>query len=209
MAWEYRGVSCPCRISGQRNDRAGGFVQSITDSRKLSARQIGDATASLPNKEPRPSSANDLPQTSDETVRLELASSDFDALKRILASLANDDAKSSELCEDEASREIARIIFEMRNLRMRLFPASMFNEPAWDMLVALYIEREVSAAADLARLTSTPVSTAMRWIEYLESHKLVTRESSPGDRRSHIIRLTDQARSNMKTLFTDVVGKWR
>jgi len=130
-------------------------------------------------------------------------------LKRIVASLANEDGQSGEPGENEASREIARILFEMRNLRMKLFPASMFNEPAWDMLVALFIEREVSAAADLARLTNTPVSTAMRWIEYLEKHKLIIRELSPGDRRSHVIRLTDQARNNLQTLFSDMVGKWR
>lgn len=145
---------------------------------------------------------------SDDAIRLELAEGDFAALKRILACLAGDDPGQTAAPDESAGRRVAEIMFNMRQARAQIFPASMFNEPAWDMLMALYVAHEVSAAADLARWTHTPLTTAMRWIEYLESHKLIVRESSPADRRAHMIRLTDQGRANMDALFADLVEQW-
>lgn len=144
----------------------------------------------------------------DGHVRVDVPEGDFAALKRILASLADCDRAEQSEEPASAARRVAEIMFNMRQERSRLFPASMFNEPAWDMLMALYVAHEVSAAADLARVTQTPITTAMRWIEYLESHKLIVRESSAADRRAHMVRLTDQARSSMDALFSGVVERW-
>lgn len=155
-------------------------------------------------------SANDAEETDNHVqsraVSVELDADDFKALKRVLAALADEHPVSESATADDA-KCIAEIMFEMRNSRARLFPASMFNEPAWDMLLALFVAHEAPAAADLARWTSTPVSTAMRWIEYLETHKLIIREFRTEDRRAHRIRLTDEAREIMQSLFSEVARK--
>lgn len=143
----------------------------------------------------------DGPQSA--AVRLEMNPADAAALKRILASLTEEEVSTSRSPAD-SERRVGAMIIEGRKARMRLFPASMFNEPAWDMLLALYFADRPPAAADLARWTSTPLTTAMRWIVYLEVHRLVTRESCPADRRVQTVRLTDQARANLEVFFSQV-----
>ena len=142
-------------------------------------------------------------------VTIDLGANDIAALKRILATLAKDVPHATVSSDGRAEREIAQLIFDLRKARALLFPASMFGEPAWDMMMALYIANQAPAAADLARWTNTPPTTAMRWITYLEGHDLVARESSDDDRRTHKIRLTRQARVNMQQLFSDFLGKYR
>jgi DNA-binding MarR family transcriptional regulator len=138
------------------------------------------------------------------SVRLE--ASDVEALTRILGSLAV--AKEWAAEPGNTERQFAQILFNARKARARMFPASMFSEPAWDMLLALFIADEVPAAADLARWIDAPLTTAMRWLGYLEDHKLISRESSPADKRAHRIRLTDRARCNMQQLFSEVMSEW-
>jgi DNA-binding MarR family transcriptional regulator len=140
------------------------------------------------------------------SVRLELDATDAAALRRILASLSGDIAAPRSSGHGEPEKALARLLFETRKSRARLFPPSMFNEPAWDMLVALYIMDEAPAATDLAKLTNTPLTTAMRWIVYLEVHKLIIREPCAEDRRVQKIRLTEQARSNLQTLLSELVA---
>lgn len=152
-----------------------------------------------------PAAAQAAKQTG--SVSVDLSGDDFATLKRILSTLSADGGSSDDAA-DSPRRRVAEIMFNMRKSRSGLFPASMFNEPAWDMLMALYVAHEVSAAADLARSTNTPITTAMRWIEYLEAHKLIVREASSADRRAHLIRLTDLGRSNMDALFSDVIAQW-
>jgi DNA-binding MarR family transcriptional regulator len=141
-------------------------------------------------------------------VTIDLAESDIAALKRILSSLAKEAPHAKVSGDGRAEKEIAQMIFDFRMARTQLFPASMFGEPAWDMMMALYIANQAPAAADLARWTNTPLSTAMRWIAYLEGHDLVVRETSAEDRRVQTIRLTSEARISMERLFADFLGKW-
>lgn len=142
-------------------------------------------------------------------VKIELGPGDAAVLKRILESLEDGSSGATHALDDGSEKLVAEIMFEARRDRARLFPPSMFSEPAWDMLLALYIANEVTVAADLARRTATPITTAMRWIQYLESHRLIVRESCSADRRSHTIRLTEQARTNMRIVLSEMVEKWR
>jgi DNA-binding MarR family transcriptional regulator len=139
-------------------------------------------------------------------IHLDLDPTDAAALVRILASIS--DQKVGPRTVDDASTEvhIARMMFEGRNARARLFPRSMFNEPAWDMLLALYLAKEAPAATDLAKWTNTPLTTATRWIVYLEVHRLISRGPCAADRRVQRIRLTDQARTKIKTLLSELAG---
>jgi DNA-binding MarR family transcriptional regulator len=141
-------------------------------------------------------------------VSIELGATEVAALKRVLESFEDGHSKPEAARETDARKFAARIIFETRKARSRLFPASMFSDPAWDMLIALYIAEEAPAAADLARSISASVTTAMRWIEILETHKFIVREQSPTDRRAHAIRLTEQARNKLDSLLSDAVSKW-
>jgi DNA-binding MarR family transcriptional regulator len=137
----------------------------------------------------------------EERVTIELGGSEVAALKKILGVLES--AEARKLAEEEAAREAAAAIFGLSKARAKIFPPSMFGAPAWEMMLALYVSHELPTAADLARWTDTALSTAMRWIAYLEAHKLVLRETRDDDRRAQSIRLSDDARGKMAALFAE------
>jgi DNA-binding MarR family transcriptional regulator len=148
------------------------------------------------------------PATNGSGVRLELRPADLAALKRILKSVEDSKGGVGDPPSRQKDKIAAQIILKARQERASIFPPSMFSEPAWDMLLALFIAGEVPAAADLARLAGTPPTTAWRWVKYLEDHNLVERVSNAADRRTHTIRLTDQARTDLQRLFSEVARKW-
>ncbi len=123
---------------------------------------------------------------------------------RLLSVLA--DALNKESVTDVGDREAisreefvlrARIVLESRRLRFRYFKRSMFGEPAWDMLLVLYITEPTEgrqSISKLAELVETPLSTTVRWIDYLERERLVEREPHPTDRRVIFIRLAAKGR---------------
>lgn len=146
------------------------------------------------------------PNDAGSSVCLEMDAMDAAALKRILESLIQEDRHDREPMDANVRRNVGELVFKARKARVGLFPASMFNEPAWDMLVALYVSTSPPAAADLARWTDTPLTTATRWLQYLEAHKFVTRESDPQDRRAFTVRLTDDACAKLDALFEQIAA---
>jgi DNA-binding MarR family transcriptional regulator len=91
-----------------------------------------------------------------------------------------------------------------RRVRSQFIDASMFSEPGWDMLLALYITEESEARNSIARLTSfsgaTP-TTALRWITHLEELGLVCRVAHPTDLRTTFIELTAHAHHLLEGYF--------
>jgi DNA-binding MarR family transcriptional regulator len=108
----------------------------------------------------------------------------------------------------EALASRARIIFQGRKARLRHFNRAMFGEPAWDMMLALYIsdiDGERLTATRLADLIEQPFSSVVRWIDYLEKERFIERRQHPTDKRVQQIRLTDKGRRSMEAyLSTDL-----
>lgn len=102
--------------------------------------------------------------------------------------------------------ERARQTYVNRALRARIFNSKMFGEAAWDMLLALYVTDQSSArhtVSGLVALSGVPPTTALRWLDYLETEEqLVTRSPNPLDARVFRIELTDKARELLDTYFS-------
>ena len=107
--------------------------------------------------------------------------------------------------ERQALVELARRFYRSRRLRPRVFSdAGLFGEPAWDMLLDLFI-----AEADGKRLSVTaacigsavPTSTALRWLVILEERGLVRRENDPTDARRVFLNLTSEGYAKMASYF--------
>lgn len=96
---------------------------------------------------------------------------------------------------ERALVQLARKVLAARTLRLQLFPAGMFSEPAWDILLSLYSQPSGGhrSIATLAECSGAPASTAIRWIQYLEDEGLVIREANGGDRTGEFVHLTDKA----------------
>jgi DNA-binding MarR family transcriptional regulator len=101
----------------------------------------------------------------------------------------------------------ARSVFNERKRRSQFLPRHLFDEPGWDMLLALYITDFSGGRQTIGRLISwigAPQTTALRWISYLEGHRLISREQHPRDRRTVFVGLTDQGRQVLDRYFSSV-----
>jgi DNA-binding MarR family transcriptional regulator len=101
----------------------------------------------------------------------------------------------------------ARAMMKARARRSQYFRESLFSDPAWDILLDLFI-----AAADGGRRTvstvglagNVPSTTALRWINALEREGLVAREPDPRDARRVFLDLTEAGISAMRSYFDSI-----
>jgi DNA-binding MarR family transcriptional regulator len=118
---------------------------------------------------------------------------------------ASPDSPDGNKCTVDSIRGIMRARLE----RKSYFPAHLFADPAWDMLLDLY-------AADLAQVRVTitslcaasnvPMTTALRWIASLEREGLVRRHNDPLDARRYFMSLTDASRRGFEGYFSGFPG---
>lgn len=98
--------------------------------------------------------------------------------------------------EKTSNLDIAEAILQSRRLREHLFGAEMFADPAWDMLLHLFVNAERGRAVPVSSLcvaSAVPQSTALRWVETLDKVGMVTRRPDPQDARRNLVQLTDEA----------------
>ena len=100
----------------------------------------------------------------------------------------------------EILREHARKIRSARDLRQESFDRNIFGEPAWEMLLTLYIidgdQRRLSTRR-IAKLASLSLTTTLRWLDYLEEQQLISRRRNPFDQRVVDTELSDKGRTAM------------
>ena len=105
--------------------------------------------------------------------------------------------------------QAARLILQRRRLSADEFGDDMFGEPAWEMLLELYV-REGSGAsttsAELFATTRTPQSTAERWLRQLEADGLLYRRSHAVEPSTDFVELSDRARASLERYFVAISG---
>jgi DNA-binding MarR family transcriptional regulator len=92
----------------------------------------------------------------------------------------------------------------VRRMRDQFFDASLFADPAWDMLLDLMaarLERAQVAVSSLCIAASVPPTTALRWIKAMTDHALFERCADPEDGRRIFIQLSDPALKSMGRYF--------
>lgn len=127
-----------------------------------------------------------------------LSAEDAYEVARLLRVLRASAGRTSSELKDQALDVIAE-----RSRRTQHFGRAMFGEPAWDMLLQLYVsDRGCLAARDLVLVTEESKSTARRWIDYLEGKGLIRRLPHPVDRRQANIELLECARELLDAYFS-------
>ncbi|WP_380874194.1 hypothetical protein ACFB49_46350 [Sphingomonas sp. DBB INV C78] len=89
-----------------------------------------------------------------------------------------------------------RAIIRGRRLRDSYFPADLFADPAWDMLLdltAARLEGRHVAVSSLCIAAAVPPTTALRWIKTLTEAGTFIRIADPHDGRRVFITLSDPA----------------
>lgn len=88
-----------------------------------------------------------------------------------------------------------------RGLRGRYFPAEMFADPAWDILLDLTrakLEGQQVSVSSVCIAASVPMSTALRWVRQMTDAGLLRRWTDPKDRRRDLIALTEATAAHME-----------
>jgi DNA-binding MarR family transcriptional regulator len=91
-------------------------------------------------------------------------------------------------------RTLALSEYRRRQSRAEHFDGGLFAEPAWDILLDLFVAnidgiRVSITSACLA--TSCPPTTALRWVTVLEDQELVARAGDAKDQRRSWLHLTE------------------
>ncbi len=99
------------------------------------------------------------------------------------------------LAEDELRR---------RRMRARFLPSELFGEGGWSILLDLFVSehhgRKVSTTSACIA-ADVPGTTALRWLDVLESEGLIERSQTVSDKRVKYVSLTDEARSALTSLL--------
>ena len=121
----------------------------------------------------------------------------------LVASAAQPSESSPDVMPPEALLARAQYILRVRRSRERLLGRAIIGEPAFDLLLCLYVrsgQRETSLTS-LAKPAGIPYSSAMRWTAYLADKGLVERSESEFDRRATSVHLTPAGRAVMDELL--------
>ena len=89
----------------------------------------------------------------------------------------------------------AKRIYENRQGRNKFLPEELLAEPAWDMLLELFMQFSGGAKVSTSSLciaSNSPQSTALRYLAQLEELGLVERFPAKNDRRVQLVTLTDR-----------------
>lgn len=101
---------------------------------------------------------------------------------------------------------VRRLIADRRK-RERQFDASLFADPAWDILLDLFAAELAGRAACVSSLcaaAAVPVSTALRWLRILTHAGLIVRQDDRHDRRRVRVELSEIGRGKMEAYFRDL-----
>lgn len=113
---------------------------------------------------------------------------------------------NNDMFDEVILEKIARSIYKIRRSRAHFLPGNLFAEPAWDMLLDLYIHRSIGRRVTVTSLciaSGVPPTTALRWISGLIENELVERIESEQDRRKAFIVLTERGHLAMRSVLID------
>lgn len=104
--------------------------------------------------------------------------------------------------------DLAREAYAVRRRRTTIFDNNeLFGEPAWDILLDLYIanveDKSVSVSSACIG-SAAPPTTGLRWLGVLSEQGLIAREHDPEDQRRVLVRLTEKGLCAMDEYFASL-----
>jgi len=125
------------------------------------------------------------------------------------ASQADGSALSKADVRQHPTERALRNVVLARRQRDRYFDASLFADPAWDILLDLAIAEYAQVRVcitDLCVGASVPHTTALRWIKRMTDDGLLNRQDDPLDARRKFIELSHSASAQMQTYLRSLNG---
>ena len=134
-----------------------------------------------------------------EMARLEQS---IEALKERVAR-----ARYAAALQGEPSEAEVRAMLAERRTREAIIGEDLFADPAWDMLLGLYgayLGQRILSTSQLVSASAVPATTALRWIDKLDSVGLVERTPDPHDRRRVSVELSQAGVAKMRSYFAAI-----
>ena len=101
--------------------------------------------------------------------------------------------------------DLARKTYALRRKRAAIFgKPELFGEPAWDILLDLYIAQAEGKPVSVSSAcigSASPATTGLRWLGILADEGLVVRENDCDDHRRVLVRLTAAGMAAMERFF--------
>ena len=105
--------------------------------------------------------------------------------------------------------ELVDYVRKARSLRLRFLDPQLFGEPAWDMLLSLYVAASSGSkvsVSGLADWSECPHTTGLRWLQVLEAERLAKRTPHPADKRISLVELTSEGLAALDQFFSQAPG---
>lgn len=149
------------------------------------------------------------------TKTIVLSNEELASFKRLLVSLTEPEREPREVGADVSRPQllkIARAALVLRKRRADYLHRAMLGEPAYDMMLGLYVtegEGEWVTASRIAEIAAVAPSSASRWIEYLVTKQLIFREPHPTHKRASVLKLTGKGKEALEGLFRTMLEGYR
>lgn len=143
-------------------------------------------------------------------IAAEMLRVEVERISRALAALVEGAAPPAERQSPRSAPESARLIrgiIRRRRARGQFFPAELFADPAWDILLDLAAARLENTRVSISSLciaAAVPTTTALRWIKGMTCAGILEREADLEDGRRSFVRLSDSAAAAMESFLTMV-----
>lgn len=102
------------------------------------------------------------------------------------------------------TQEMVSDHYALRRRRESEFDADLFSDPAWDILLDLYLaaraQKRISVTSACIA-SAAPATTALRWIEVLANRGLIVRAPDPADRRRTFVDLAPGVAARIECVF--------
>lgn len=137
-------------------------------------------------------------------------STEVERIAAALATLAQGERRVAAGGELPVTAVQVRAIIKTRRLRERFFPAELFSDPAWDMLldlIAARLENKQVSVSSLCIAAAVPTTTGLRWIRTLCDSGVFIRHLDPKDARRAFITLGDAAARSMLDYLASLRGE--
>ena len=181
---------------------------------RSAAQSIRSNERAIRGKVNQPSSTSSSDKSLDGRILLKLQRQDVLEARRLLGLIAAADnlrfeqpeiRRPTENPSNEDLERRARAILRQRRRRQDIFGKAMFSEPAWDMLLSLYLlhGKVRQTVSRLALVVDASKSTALRWMEYLEAQHWIRKDSHPTDRRATFVELTAKGKEAIELYLSE------
>jgi hypothetical protein len=100
----------------------------------------------------------------------------------------------------------ARRMIRERARRQNYFDAGLFADPAWDMMLDLFVaeaEGRETPVMNLCLSSQVPETTTLRWVKTLEHAGVFIRQKDDHDQRRVLVRLSPSAATAMAAYLDD------